>query len=190
LTAEDTSETGRLRASLRQRHDQLAQSGKRGADRDARLAEEILGATEQLLSAEAAAAAAEAERRRGAQARVIRAATIVAAAGVFAFTVIYLLAGWADLIWLILFAPVMLAAAALAWLEPGLPGGEQQDARAAAAGLLCVSGLLGALTAARVLPGWVAILAVLAAACGGMAWVLGQAAGLRRPAEPGREGRQ
>jgi hypothetical protein len=112
------------------------------------------------------------------------------AAGLLIFTVVYLSAGWVGPVWLILFVPVMLAVAGLAWLERALPGGEPQDAGGGAAGLLGMSALLGALTAARVLPSWVVIMAVLAAVGAGAAWILSSTAGVGGRAEPERAGQQ
>jgi len=94
VAADDTSETGQTRASLRELHRPLSTSGAEpGSDDYARLAEDILGATEHLLGAEAAAVAAAAERHRAAQAHVIRAMGAVTAASVLIFTAAYLSAG-------------------------------------------------------------------------------------------------
>jgi hypothetical protein len=178
-----------LRASLQELHRQLTASGAEpGSDDYARPAEDILDATEHLLAAEAAAALAATERHRATQARLIRAIGATTAAGLLIFTAVYLSTGWAGPVWLILFVPVILAAAGLAWLEPTLPGGEPQNVRGAAAGLLTVSALLGALTAARVVPSWVTILAVLATAGAGAAWILSSTAGAGGRSEPERAG--
>jgi hypothetical protein len=74
VAADETSQTGQARASLRELHRQLSASGAEpGSGEYARLAEDILDVTERLLGAEAADAADAAERHGAARAHFIRA---------------------------------------------------------------------------------------------------------------------